>query len=74
MLPDLTLLGKHIFPELSSTLGRFRLLIAMKILPKGTAHFLELILEKLACDLEKLSDAERERLVAYLKIDVDLNS
>lgn len=69
---DYTILGKHIFSELSSPIAKFRLWLALKILPKDTSHFLRLVLEKISDDISKIEEKKRNGIVAYLKLDVEV--
>lgn len=69
---DYTILGKYVFSELSSFIGKLRLSLALMILPKNTSHFFHLVLEKISDDISKLEEKKRNGIVAYLKLEVEI--
>ena len=58
---SLIILSHHIFGGLISILGKTRIKIALLILPKDVSNFANLIISKMADDIQKMDCEKRER-------------
>lgn len=67
---DYEILGKYILSELQSIFARVRLYLGLKILPKGAANLLSLILQKIAEDISKIEESKRDNISAHLNIEI----
>lgn len=69
----LTILSRYIFDGVVSTFGKLRVKLALWILPKDVSNFANLIIAKMAADIQKM-DSEKRNQISAIRIDFEFRS
>lgn len=70
---SLIILSHHIFGGLISIFGKMRIKIALWILPKDVSNFANLIISKMADDIQKM-DSEKRNKISAISIDFEFRN
>lgn len=73
MADALTILSRYIFEGVVSTFGKMRVKVALWILPKDVSNFANLIISKMADDIQKM-DSEKRNKISAIRIDFDFRN
>jgi hypothetical protein len=73
MTDALTILSRHIFEGVVSTFGKMRVKLALWILPKDVSNFANLIVSKMANDIQKM-DSEKRNKISAIRIDFEFRN
>jgi len=67
---DKATLSRHIFHGLTSTIGSIRFWLGLWILPKDVSNFTEIILSKMADDIQKMDSKKRDKITS-IRLDFE---
>jgi hypothetical protein len=73
MTDALTILSRYIFEGVVSTFGKMRVKLALWILPKDVSNFANLIVSKMANDIQKM-DSEKRNKISAIRIDFEFRN